>query len=86
MGEKYMKVTVVLAEAGKGKGKGKGKSSSEGVKMGTSKGGVKPSGMRVTVTKVPPKIVPLPSLTEPSAGGTRGVKKRKKDGDPKDKE
>ena len=36
--------------------------------------------------KVPPKIVPLPFLTEPPAGGTRGVKRRKKDGDSKDKE
>ena len=54
MGEKYMKVTAVPAEAGKGKGKGK--SSSEGAKTGTSKGGVKssgakPSGAKVMVTK-----------------------------------
>ena len=84
MGEKYVKVAVVPAEAGKGKGKGK--SSSEGAKMGTSKGGVKASGTKVTVTKVPPKIVSLPFLTEPPAGGTRGAKRRRKDGDPKDKE
>ena len=81
-----MKVTAVLAEAGKGKGKGKGKSSSEGAKTGTSKGGVKPSGVKVMVTKVPPKLVPLPFLTEPPAGGTRGAKRRKKDGDSKEKE
>ena len=86
MGEKYVKVTAVAAEAGKGKGKGKGKSNSEDTKMGTSKGGVKPSGAKVTVTKVAPKIVPLPFLTEPPARGTRGAKRRKKDGDPKDKE
>ena len=83
MGEKYVKVTAVAAEAGKGKGKGK--SSSEDTKTRTSKGGVKPSGAKVTVTKVAPKIVPLPFLTEPPAGGTRGAKKRKKDGDSKDK-
>ena len=82
MGEKYMKVTAVPAEAGKGKGK----SSSEGAKTGTSKSGAKPSGVKVTVTKVPPKIVSLPFLTEPPAGGTRGAKRRKKDGDLKDKE
>ena len=81
MGEKYVKVAAIPAEAGKGKGKGKGKSSSEGAKMGTSKGGTK-----VTVTKVPLKIVSLPFLTEPPAGGTRGAKRRKKDGNPKDKE
>ena len=86
MGEKYVKVTAVVAEAGKGKGKGKGKSNSEDTKMGTSKGGAKPSGAKVTVTKVAPKIVPLPFLTEPPARGTRGAKRRKKDGDPKDKE
>ena len=65
----------------KGKGKGKGKSSSEGAKKDTSKGGTK-----VTVTKIQPKIVPLPFLTETPAEGTRGAKKRRKDGDPGDKE
>ena len=80
-----MKVTAIAVEAGKGKGKGKGKSSSKDTKTHASKGGVKPSGAKVTVTKVAPKIVPLPFLTEPPAGGTRGAKKRKKDGDSKDK-
>ena len=84
MGEKYVKVTAVPAEAGKGKGKGK--SSSESAKTGTSKGGAKPGGAKVMVTKVAPKIVPLPFLTDPPAGGTRGAKRRKKDGDSKDKD
>ena len=86
MGEKYVKVTAVLAEAGKGKGKGKGKSSSEGSKMGTFKGAAKSSGAKVMVTKVPLKLVPLPFLTEPPAGGTRGAKRKKKDGYWKEKE
>ena len=77
MGEKYVKVAVVSKETSKGKGK----SSSKGTKMGTSKG-----GMKVTVTKVQPKIVPLPFLTETPVEGTRGAKKRRKDGEPGDNE
>ena len=81
MGEKYVKVSAVSKEVSKGKGKGKGKSSSEGTKKDTSKG-----GMKVTVMKIPPKIVPLPFLAEPPADGMRGAKKRKKDGNLGDKE
>ena len=71
MWEKYVKVSAVSKEVSKGKGKGK--SSSESTKRDTSKG-----RMKVTVTKIPPKIVPLPFLAEPPAEGTRGAKKRKK--------
>ena len=81
MGEKYVTVAVIQKETSKGKGKGEGKSSSDGAKMDTAK-----SGTKVTVTKIQPKIVPLPFLTETPAEGTRGAKKRKKEGDPKDKE
>ena len=77
MGEKYMKVAAIPAEGGKGKGKGK--SSSESANTGTSKGGTKDM-----VTKVQPKIIPLPFMTETPAEGTRGAKRRKKD--QKDKE
>ena len=76
-----MKVAVIPKEMSKGKGKGKGKLSSDGGKMDTAKGGTK-----VMVTKIQPKIIPLPFLTETPAEGTRGVKKRKKEGDPGDKE
>ena len=74
-----MKVAVIPKE--KSKGKGKGKLSSEGAKKDTSKGGTK-----VMVKKIRPKIIPLPFLTETPAEGTRGVKKRRKDGDLGDKE
>ena len=79
MGEKYMKVSAVSKEVSKGKGKGK--YSSESTKRDTSKGRTK-----VKVMNIPSKIVPLPFLAEPPAEGTRGAKKRKKDGDPGDKE
>ena len=76
-----MKVAVIPKEMSKGKGKGKGKLSSEGAKKDTSKGGTK-----VMVTKIQPKIIPLLFLTETPAEGTRGVIKRRKNGDPGDKE
>ena len=44
-----------------------------------AKGSAKPSESKITVAKVPPKLVALPFLEEPPAEGTFGAKKQKKD-------
>ena len=81
-GEKFMKVAKAQLETFKGKGKGKGKTSS--VTASVAKGGAKPSEPKVTVAKVPPKLINLPFLEESPAEGTQGARKRKKDDGSKD--
>ena len=54
--------------------------------MGSAKTDTAKGGTKVTVMKVQPQIVPLPFLSETPAEGTRGAKKRKKDGELGDKE
>ena len=76
-GEKVVKVMATQPESKKGNGKGK--SSSASAVASAAKGSDKPTGSKVTVTKVTPKIIPLPFLSEQPAEGTRGTKKRKKD-------
>ena len=76
-GEKFVKVAKVQSETCKGKGNGRGKTSS--ATASAAKGSAKPSESKVTVTKVPPKLVTLLFLEEPPAEGTHGAKRRKKD-------
>ena len=74
-GEKFVKVTVAKLETRKGKGRGKSSSAT----VSAVKGSDKPTGSKVTVTKVALKLMPLPFLDDPPSEGTQGAKKRKKD-------
>ena len=74
-GKKFVKITAMKTDTGKGKGKGKSSSAVASVTNGKSK----QTGLTVTVTKVPPKLIPLPFLDDPPSEGTRGAQERKKD-------
>ena len=76
-GEKFVKVAKAQSETCKGKGKARGKTSSATASV--AKGSAKPSESKVTVAKVPLKLVTLPFLEEPQVEGTRGAKRQKKD-------
>ena len=65
-----------------GKGKGKGKSSAA---VSAAKGSDKPVASKITVAKVPPKLIPLPFFNDTPAEGMLGAKKHKKDEGSKDK-
>ena len=85
--EKYVKVSKAQTEVCgsskmMGKGKGKGKSSAA---VSAAKGSDKPVASKVTVAKVPPKLIPLPFFDDTPAEGMRGAKKHKKDEGSKDK-
>ena len=61
-GEKFLKVAKAQVETCKGKGKDKGKTSSAAASA--AKGSAKPSEPKVTVAKVPPKLIHLPFLKD----------------------
>ena len=60
----------------------KSTTSGSGTLKSGGKGGKPKSSGKVMVTKTTPKIIPLPFLDdEPPAAGTRGARKKKKEGD-----
>ena len=76
-GEKYVKVAKTQPDTHKGKGRGK--SSSVAASVSAEKGSDKSTEPKVTVTKVTPKLIPLPFFAESPVEGIHRAKRRKKD-------